>query len=483
MNASEIMAALQREGSDNAHIEAKRAAGGFPETVAETLSAFANTPSGGTLVFGVDEQAGFKVTGVYDAVECQKAVASLARNALEPPVVVGVGIEEVDGYDVVIATVPEANITSKPIRVKRSGLAYLRQYDGDFPLSHLEEQALIAQRQQPVFDESLVNGATLTDDLDTEAVSRYATLRRTVSPVLSALSDHEILIRTGVIAPDTTPTLAGLLALGVYPQQFIPNLSIQASLLPDSDRHGTLRALDLASFTGSIPHMLDDAESWVRRNTPTAVIEEPEAGRVVSRPMYPRLAVRELVANALVHRDLGPYALDSPITLQIDPSQLLITNPGGLYGLHVETLGLTPSHLRNARLAEILQYVETTDGMRVIERLGTGIPVIRRALATAGMPAPIFIDQGIRFTAKLQHQHDISNIKPRHSRNQTDQVREALSALGPATSRQIQQATRLTPRQVKHALSTLAASKTIVTAAVDGRSYTYRLADDNATTT
>jgi ATP-dependent DNA helicase RecG len=481
VNVEEIVAVLRREGSDNARFEAKRAASGFPETVAETLSAFANTPGGGTVVFGVDEQDGFAITGVYDVAACQKAVASLARNALEPPITVSVALEEVDGGKVVVVDVPETDPDSKPVKVRRSGLAYLRQYGGDYPLSHQEEQAFVAQRRQPVFDEASVTGATLDADLDAIAVSHYAARRRATSSALADASDNEILIRTGVVTPDGTPTLAGLLALGVYPQQFIPNLGIQASLLPAADAHGTLRALDLASFTGSVPRMLGDVEAWVRRNTPTAVVEDPEAGRVVSRPAFPQLAVRELVANALVHRDLGPYALGAPITLKVDTRQLLISNPGGLYGLHVEALGLTPSHLRNSRLAEILQYVETSDGTRVIERLGTGIPAIRRAAVAAGMPPPVFIDQGIRFTAKLLRLADPDGAPrspaPRNSlKDQTARVTAALNATESATSRQLQQATGLTTRQVKYALATLVAARSVTAERADGRSFRYKLA-------
>ncbi|MCL2091569.1 MAG: putative DNA binding domain-containing protein [Micrococcales bacterium] len=475
MDVQEIVTVLRREGSDNARFEAKRAAGGFPGTVTETLSAFANTPGGGTVLFGVDEQAGFAVTGVYDTAACQKAVVSHARNALEPPVTVSVGVEQVDGRDVVVAVVPEADPASKPVRVKRSKLAYLRQYDGDYPLSHLEEQAFVSQRHRPVFDEAPVDGARLDTDLDAGAVSRYAVLRREVSPVLVGASDREVLVRTGVITREGVPTLAGLLALGVYPQQYIPNLGIQASLLPASDVHGTLRALDLASFTGSVPRMLHDAQAWVRRITPTAVVEDSQDGRVVSRPTFPQVAVRELVANALVHRDLGSYALDAPITLKIDPEQLLISNPGGLYGLHVETLGLTPSHLRNARLAEILQYVESPDGARVIERLGTGIPAIRRAVATAGMPPPVFVDQGIRFTAKLLRQAQSSASETSPAKNRTASVAAALNTLGSATSGQIQQATGMTARQVKYALSRLTASGGVTAEPLDGRSFVYTL--------
>ena len=58
------------------------------------------------------------------------------------------------------------------------------------------------------------------------------------------------------------------------------------------------------------------------RNTGNEVID-------VSRnidPTYPRVAIREFVANALIHQD---FAIDgSPITIEIFSNRLVITNPG-----------------------------------------------------------------------------------------------------------------------------------------------------------
>jgi len=492
MDIQRAIETLRREGADTARCEAKRAADGFPENVAETLSAFANTPGGGDIIFGLDESNRFTPVPVYDVAACQRAVASLARDGLEPPIHITTEVTPHDGVNLVVAHVPEADRALKPVRVRRSGKAYLRQHDGDYPLSDLEIQALIAARGNTRFDNHPVEGAALTD-LDADQLAAYITERRRASPVLTGMTDHEVLVRTGVITHAAIPTIAGLLALGIYPQQFFPNLGIQASLVRDS-RDPEVRTLDAASFAGSIPTMLQAAETWVSRVTPLAIVANQTTGNLDNQPVFPAVAVRELIANALIHRDLGPYARTAPVTLRIElmrdgALQMVVSNLGGLLGLSVESLGKTPSYLRNAWLAEILQSVRTGDGHRVVERLGSGIPAVRDALEAAGLAAPVFHDLGVRFTARITARPvglpAGPDAVPPTWGNETVTLQEALIltrlADGPATAKTLVAVTGLTPAQVRYALRTLRDSATVRTRRFDGRTDQYELSA--ATTT
>ncbi|MFI8343112.1 ATP-binding protein [Streptomyces sp. NPDC085639] len=396
-----VIADLRSEGSDFAEVEVKRAADGFPQTVAPTISAFANTPGGGTLIFGLDESASFGSVGVYDPVACKAALASLSRTGIEPAVNPRMWDFTFEGKSIVVAQIDELASSVKPCRVKRTGKAYLRSYDGDYELSQLEEQAFIANRDTPRFDQTVVD-ASSKDDLDGALVDSYVENCRATSPVLARFDRDEILFRTGVVAgSDRRPTVAGLFALGIYPQQFLPNLVIQASVTPGpSDPPGT-RAVDAKRFDGPIPVMLEQALSWVQRNTRTRVRFGYDGhGRDESE--YPVEAVRELLSNALIHRDLGPYALGEAITLKIDNSQLILSNPGGLWGLSVDRLGLIGvTSARNGYLVRICQNVRYSRGQRVVEALASGIPTVLRSLREAGMVPPRFHDQGVRFTVRM----------------------------------------------------------------------------------
>ena len=245
LDAEDLLAILREEGSDTAFIEAKKASGGYPSGLERTLSAFSNMPSGGVLILGVREELGgeggsdFIVVGVYDAADAQQRLAAQARKALSPPIRLTTSVEEVEGQRVVIARVPELSSEMKPCRVEIDGKAYLRSYDGDYPLSEQETAALEAVRTAPRFDREAVPDSS-REDLDQELVALYVGRCRARSPRLSSLTDDEILRQTRVVTPDGRLTVAGVYALGKYPQYFFPTLSVTARLAPRaSDPLGT----------------------------------------------------------------------------------------------------------------------------------------------------------------------------------------------------------------------------------------------------
>jgi hypothetical protein len=91
---------------------------------------------------------------------------------------------------------------------------------------------------------------------------------------------------------------------------------------------------------------------------------------------YPLTAFRELIANALVHRDLDNWSAGRAVEVRLRRDRLVIANPGGLYGITVDRPGReSVTSARNSRLVAICQYVHSPEsGLRVIEALAAGIP-------------------------------------------------------------------------------------------------------------
>lgn len=64
---------IQLVRSESNKIEIKAATKGCPK-VRDSLSSFSNQSGGGVIIFGVDENDGYEVCGVYDAADLMKKV-------------------------------------------------------------------------------------------------------------------------------------------------------------------------------------------------------------------------------------------------------------------------------------------------------------------------------------------------------------------------------------------------------------------------
>ena len=70
--------------------------------------------------------------------------------------------------------------------------------------------------------------------------------------------------------------------------------------------------------------------------------------------MWPLEAVRELISNALIHRDLSPRGLTESSLIRLDSERLVVKNPGGLYGLTVEKSDMAPEVI--LKLSDMMRY-------------------------------------------------------------------------------------------------------------------------------
>ena len=98
-----------------------------------------------------------------------------------------------------------------------------------------EVTQLLANQGQPTDDQQPVREAALAD-LDPQAVSALLARVRERSPrAFAAVPDDVALTRLGVLVRDgenLVPSLAGLLCLGIYQQQFFPQLNVTFVALP-----------------------------------------------------------------------------------------------------------------------------------------------------------------------------------------------------------------------------------------------------------
>lgn len=473
VSSEDLVLAVERmrvAGTDLSEYELKSAEGGFPKSVPDSISAFANT-HGGTIVFGIREGGGFHAVDI-DVKTIQASCAQAARELVYPPQAVEISVLPFEEMPVVVMNVPEASIAGKPCYVKRLGRmqgSYIRTGDGDHKMSPYEIDRFIENQYRIARnDASVVMDATVSD-LDPSLLSGWiARVRDTSFGRSEKMDDEDLMANRRVVSADAEgvlrPTVAGLMALGKYPQAFFPRLNVMFTAYP-TPRKGEIgsrgeRFTDSISIDGSIPTMVVETVRAISRNIKHGAIVKGALREDV--PDYPLAAIREAIANALMHRDYSNDSCGTPVTVDLYPDRLEISNPGGLFGsLTVDRLGergATAS--RNQFLSRILEDAPYTDydGRvgRVVENRGSGYPTISRELEEALMPAPIVQSTLDQFDLTLKHRRMTAQENSSYSRgNVEDAILSFISEKGSASSAEIARAAGMTQKTIRRYLSVL----------------------------
>ncbi|QTH60292.1 putative DNA binding domain-containing protein [Corynebacterium hindlerae] len=396
-----VLAELRSRRGDSASIEVKAAQGGLPADIGATVCAFANMPNGGTVMLGIGEERNFEILGVSEPAQLEAGLIEAARMSVDPCPHINSYVVQLQQKQVVIANIQGLDPLDRPARFH--GKAYLRQSDGNYEMSATELRMLESSKlqvdvsatfeQRPVAD-------TAVEDLDPALVAKFLSAARTrISRLAGIADDHKLLRTLGVTTATGELTLAGLYGLGNFPQGPLPSLAVTCAVrLPRSD---TARLRNLETFHGPVPDLIQAVMQWVARNLDTVEQYQPD-GHMKTVLELPLPAIREAVANALVHRDLRPLTVESgkSIDIRLEPGKLVIASPGGLKALSLDQLlseELTRAEV-NQRLYRIAKLITDPDGNSIIEGEGGGIQEILRQCERHAIAPPTFVDTGVKFT-------------------------------------------------------------------------------------
>ena len=129
-----------------------------------------------------------------------------------------------------------------------------------------------------------------------------------------------------------------------------------------------LAAIDI---DGTLSNMIQQALSFIQNNTKKSTYVNPQSGIREDKTEYPIKALREIILNAVIHRDYSVYTENDPIRIEIYHDRIEVSNPGGLYGrLSIDDLGTVRSDIRNPYIASVLETLDIT------ENRYSGIPTI-----------------------------------------------------------------------------------------------------------
>jgi predicted HTH transcriptional regulator len=149
--------------------------------------------------------------------------------------------------------------------------------------------------------------------------------------------------------------------------------------------------IDKKEFNGPIYEQVDEAYNFVLRHIDMGAEIEGEYRKDVYE--LPISAIREMIANAVLHRS---YLDKSCVQVCLYDDRIEVSSPGMLYGgLDLETAKLGKSTCRNEAIAEAFHY------MRIVEAWGTGLPRIINRCKEYGLPEPLFEEFGDGFKVTI----------------------------------------------------------------------------------
>lgn len=411
---------IQSIKSELPDVEAKAAAGGCPK-VFDSLSSLANQSGGGIIIFGIDQEHDFQICGVYNTDDLMVQITNQCQQ-MTPVLRPVYTVAQHEGKYIIGAEIQEITFDQKPCFYAGKGRlkgSYIRVGEQDLPMTEYEVYSYEAFKRH-LQDELRENPRPELARLEEPLLKEYFVTIRRKKRNLAALDDTEILKLQGIISQQEKTTLAGNMLLGQYPQANFPQLcivavAVQGTEIGDLSEEGA-RFIDNERIEGSLSQMLQGAIAFVERNTPVATIIDPQTGKRKDRPLYPPVAVRELVLNALIHRDYSILTETAPISLRLFSDRLEIENPGGLYGrMTLDLLGRTVADTRNPFIAVGMELLAQA------ENRFSGIPTIRRLMRDADLPAPRFETYRGIFKATLYNQKE-SSLNPTADSRQTQRI-------------------------------------------------------------
>ena len=416
MDKSEIVKTieyLRKYRTETDRIEVKTANGGFPKKCYDTFSSFSNK-YGGIIIFGINEENNFSAEGVYDVKDLQKQISNLCTDAMEPAIRPYILPLEFEEKNILAVKIDEISQNKKPCYYKPKGLkngSYTRIGDRDDLMTDYEIYSLQSYKDH-IFEDTRPTKRSTVDDLNKEELEKYIEKVKIDKPHFAKNDFEKCLKLCGITDNNNNqvyPTLAGTLIFGEYPQTFYPQLFVACVVVPGIELGdvGSLgeRFIDNKRIEGTIEEMLEGTMNFLQRNMKTSVIINSN-GKRTDRSEYPIEALREAVANALIHRDYSTQTENAYISVYMYNDRIEILNPGALYGTNkLEKLGTaTTMESRNPTIVRILEEKGS-----VIENRHSGIPTMIREMKKYGLPEPEFYEERDSFKVIFRNKNVVHN--------------------------------------------------------------------------
>lgn len=385
----ELIENIHSRKYESRNIELKSGKEGNPRRFYDTLSSFSNT-AGGIIIFGIDEKNDYEISGLKDINAMQRIVQEVSKE-MEPVVRPTITpFEYKEGINLLIVEINEMDFLEKPCYYKPLGImkgSFVRTGDGDELMTEFEIFQFQMFKKQSQTELEVFDNITFENNIDNLKLDAYLAKAVENKPNFANLPKNNVLEMLG-LSRNNRPTLTCLLLFGKYPQEIAPLLTINCVKIKGneyiSSRNINERFLANESISGTISQMYSLAFRFIAANIKVKTIIN-ENGNREDKYEYPLTAIREILLNALIHRDYSYIVRSIPISIIIYDNRIEISNPGSILGNYkVEDLGKEYLPIRNAFLCR------NSEDLLASENRHSGILTIMEDMKRNDLFPPLF---------------------------------------------------------------------------------------------
>lgn len=392
MNEEQIKEEIKKAlgiNSETESVECKDARGGFPKSpVAQTLSAFGNT-KGGIIAFGIKEHNDrtLEVVGLEDIANIQEKMITLSAADMSEVLRLEYFMITLQGKNILVVYVPECNNRTKPYHTKKLGMdkgAYIRDGNTDRRMTTEEVRDYVRNAQTDDFDSHCADDAA-KEDLSMDKIKNF--LQKSADKTGRKFNklDDSVLKNIGVITvcEDRTikATIAGYLIFAKEnPQNKLQFERYKIRCVRFRGSGVSSSIIDKTNIFGTLDDQIDAMEAFILRNIRNSV--DIVGTKRVERYEYPKEAIREIVANAVIHRD---YRITETYTqVNVFEDRIEVFNPGNL------PPGVTIQNIKDAQESRNRIIASRLNEMDYLEEYGRGIDIVFDKMAEWELLPPIF---------------------------------------------------------------------------------------------
>lgn len=335
------------------------------KSLAKEIVAFSNF-QGGRIFIGISDNGEMKGVKITNKLKSQ--IFDTARNC-SPPIEIKLSVYK---NKILVIEVPEGD---KKLYLCSQGF-FVRTGSNSQKLSRDEILSFAYTEGKPTFDEQINENFIYPDDFNKQKFSDYLKEAK----LTNINDDKSILINLGVgrnIKNRIFLNNAGVLFFSRNLTKFFMTSKVVCVEYQTNDK---VNILDRKIYDDGILKNIKQAINFVKRII--KIKFEIKTARRKEIPQYPEEAYREIIVNAIMHRDY--FDKSSDVMIEVYRNKIIVFNPGGLVKwLKPEEFG-TISKARNPIVASLLSKTI------FVEKLGSGINRIRNAMELSNLPKPEF---------------------------------------------------------------------------------------------